>query len=216
MKFLRIDFKDYMVRAILRGDCPKTQTRRMAEGEKLRYPVGSVLCVREPWALPAHLDDVKGRDVPPSAWPSALAASSCPNGFPAGYGRVRAARFMPLWASSVLLRVNSSNIEDLHNINAIGAICEGVVPAAPPLGMAVSTTGRDGYAVEVEHGRLWAADPVEVFAMLWCWIRGKGAWDENPRVEVVSFTRVMGSEESAYRQAIFQKATESWVNRRIN
>jgi hypothetical protein len=80
-------------------------------------------------------------------------------------GRWSPSIHMPRWASRITLEVMDVRVERLQDISKFDACCEGP-PTIDPL------------------------DPVGDFAKLWNDINGASAWDANPWVWVVSFTRI--------------------------
>lgn len=72
-------------------------------------------------------------------------------------------RFLPAWASRLMVEVEAVRVERLQDITASDAIDEGVEPMMP------------------------GADPVGAFGSLWETIHGPQSWQQNPFVWVVTF-----------------------------
>jgi len=174
-----------MVRAILAGT--KTQTRRVAKGEALRWLVrdgftpgfvadpGNRLCpygqpgdrlwVREShWWFKDEHDPVTGYFPPPLTIEDVeyRADGEKP-------GRAwRPSIHMPRWASRITLEVTSVRVERLQDISEADAISEGI----PTSDVSPPDACRFAYR------------------LLWESINGPGSWDANPFVWVVSFRRI--------------------------
>lgn len=89
------------------------------------------------------------------------------------------AHLMPKWACRLRLRVEEVRVEQLQEISFSDIVAEGVEPV-PPMG------GDEQQAMQATHDR---------FAELWNEINGEReggayAYDENPWVRVVEFSRV--------------------------
>lgn len=81
---------------------------------------------------------------------------------------------MPRWASRITLELTDVRVERLQEISRDDAMAEG----APPDHPSISAISRElGYA---DWPRSW-------YAQTWDKINGKGAWDANPWVWVLSF-----------------------------
>lgn len=90
---------------------------------------------------------------------------------------------MPRWASRITLRIASVRVERLQDISYEDAVAEGC--GMPE--MRFEPVG-DGETWEQTSRRLqW---PQRTYESLWNSINGKGSWDVNPWVWVVSFERV--------------------------
>lgn len=86
---------------------------------------------------------------------------------------------MPRWASRITLEVTAVRVERLHDISEADAIAEGC--------SAVSHLTPDSPMAPAEwNGHTARAD----YAELWESINGPGAWDANPFVWVLEFSRV--------------------------
>lgn len=120
-------------------------------------------------------------------------------------GRWRSPRFMPRWASRLLLEVVSVRVERVQDITEEDARAEGV----PPNWIGDLSTGhgygkrgwdpdKDGYlpagwekmGADDESFGLWTAR--EAFATWWDHINGAGAWERNEWVWCVSFRNLEG------------------------
>lgn len=120
---------------------------------------GDRLWVREAWKAHSMFDHLPPRDIPESRiWYMA------DDGYKAE-SRYRHARFMPRWASRILLEVTAVRVEQLQDISESDAMAEGCYtdPACPAY---------------------------DAYRSLWEQINGPGSWDANPWVWVVEFKRV--------------------------
>lgn len=128
---------------------------------------GDRLWVREAWKAHTTLDHLPPRDLPQGhVWYMA------DDGYKA-QSRYRHARFMPRWASRILLEVTGVRVERLQDISEVDAMAEGVEETNPNLrGLQPCMEWR--YAYE----DLWKA------------INGASSWDANPWVWVVEFQRI--------------------------
>lgn len=120
---------------------------------------GDRLWVREAWKAHPMFDHLPPRDIPEShIWYMA------DDGYKAE-SRYRHARFMPRWASRILLEVTAVRVEQLQDISESDAMAEGCYtdPACPAY---------------------------DAYRSLWEQINGPGSWDANPWVWVVEFKRV--------------------------
>lgn len=184
-----IIFSAPMINALLAGR--KTQTRRiftppkpfaadddisvqLAAGTiKPRYAPGDRLWVKENFCFDAQMDGFK---------PSKVSKFE-PRGYPANNwiiepacmmikaGRLRAARFMPRWASRLTLTVTEVRVQRLQEISAYDVQAEGACELAcvPP----------------IEEDEIEAR---EIFRDLWNSLHGPDAWDANPWVVALTFT----------------------------
>ena len=150
---------------------------------------GDHLGVREPWRVPASLDDLSGKQIAEKCLDAGYRKPWCPTQYEADGartsqrewhefgsklgestpGRYRHARFMPRWASRLTLEVTGVRVERLQNITEQGAIAEG--------------------CVAVDDGPSWhtAAD---AFEALWKSLNGAESWNSNPWVWGVEFRRI--------------------------
>lgn len=95
-------------------------------------------------------------------------------------------RFMPRWASRILLEIVSIRVERLQDISEEDAEKEGVSntwdDALPD-----SKWGPAWAAADRSNPKLTTFGLRSGFAVLWESIKGKGSWDENPYVWVIEF-----------------------------
>lgn len=88
---------------------------------------------------------------------------------------------MPRWASRITLEITDVRVQRLQDISEEDAVAEGIGPA--PGGW---WSGAEGQS---------APDPRAAFALLWSGIHGADAWDRNPWVAKIGFTRCLPSVE---------------------
>jgi hypothetical protein len=127
-----------------------------------RYTVGDILWVRETWGWASRIV------APPSPNnPEYLryAADCAQSGKTWGW---RPSIHMPRWASRITLEVKAVRVQRLQDISEEEAEAEGC-----------DFFGDQTLAYKGK------------FADLWDSIHGPGAWDENPWVTAISFTRVV-------------------------
>lgn len=95
---------------------------------------------------------------------------------------------MPRWASRLTLEVTDVRAERLEEIDTEGCIAEGVDWAAPRWPNPKDAPERDEPNVSTpsRYGGNFARDN---YMRLWDHINGRGAWDANPWVWVVSFRK---------------------------
>lgn len=196
MKERPILFSGDMVRAILDGR--KTQTRRVVKPQpknkiyhlepfggitfnpgmwtdnemfyQSKYGIsGDRLWVREAWRVARIYNDRPPRDVPSGASIWYESEGDAPYYF--DDGRYRHARFMPRWASRILLEITDVRVERVQEITRADAIAEGCVQRHDNGGW---------FSPEVEFVELWDSINAAI---------GFG-WDANPWVWVISFRRV--------------------------
>jgi hypothetical protein len=197
-------FSGPMVRAILEGQ--KTQTRRIAKGERWIIAIqdtapadslgqvcpygapGERLWVRENFRAKSWSADGGWGEIEYQAG-GALLIDGAPWSFADAYpekhpaDRWRPARFMPRWASRLLLQIESVKVERLNDISEADAIAEGISPLSSPAGWWAGSE-RKG---QVE-GFPTAKD---AYSDLWDKINGDRAnWASNPWVWVVEFKKV--------------------------
>ena len=101
--------------------------------------------------------------------------------------RLKIGRFLPLWASRILLEVTAVRVERLQEIIETDAIAEGTYSYATQLAEdpAVSAADIEDLIGKYGEGRVRC-----LYAALWESINGPGSWDANPWVWVVEFRRV--------------------------
>ncbi len=147
---------------------------------------GDRLWVKESWAYRLDHDHMNGGELYAAgvlqAWYWADGIEKCCNtGCAGAAGRVRAARFMPRWASRITLDITTVRVERLQNISRADAMAEGIAD----LSVADSTM------FGIVGGDLFAQHPVRAYQLLWQSINGPGSWDLNPWLWVIGFKRVM-------------------------
>lgn len=108
--------------------------------------------------------------------------------------RWRPSIHMPRVRSRIDLEVVAIRVERLQEISAQDAIAEGL-DALTKDGVTVKhgIADLDGLPGTDDHGwawKDWERDPRDAYRKLWESINGKGSWDSNPWVWVVTFTRV--------------------------
>lgn len=86
--------------------------------------------------------------------------------------------FMPRWASRLTLDVVSIRAERVQDIDAAGAIAEGV-----------DVFKRGNLYYLPGNGDLGVSGPRTAYSLLWDSIHGRSAWEENSWVWVVGFQR---------------------------
>lgn len=163
--------------------------------------VGDLLWVREVWGhndeyptwdgdklngLPKSLN-LEDRDLI-AYWQKRVAYRATePNAQYLINGGWRSPRFMPRWASRILLRVTEVRVERLQDISAEDAIAEGIVrlDGFGPKGDSEAWGIRDMVA---------AINPVLAYRTLWESINGVGSWERNPWAWVVGFELVEAGE----------------------
>ncbi|WP_375591562.1 hypothetical protein [Chitiniphilus eburneus] len=94
-------------------------------------------------------------------------------------GRYRHARFMPRWASRLLLGITAVRIERLHDISEADAIAEGIERREDATG---------DWAHYLDTGL--TTDAVGSYRSLWELINGQESWRANPWVWVIEFERL--------------------------
>lgn len=162
------------------------------------YAVGDELWVREAWRMTKSHDRAVASRMAARPYPLVWYAASA-DWYQHGadgwrehesphelfHGRYRHARYMPRWASRILLRVTEVRVERVQDITEEDARAEGV-------------TGHDsepadlGGTIYAWPGRSSAPSARAHFAHLWDSINVKRApWESNPWVWVVSFERVV-------------------------
>jgi len=148
---------------------------------------GDRLWVREAFRLPKTADDIS-----PSEYldQSGLTdynteADRKPHGngpypdFP-GWGRKRPSIFMPRELCRLRLRVENVRVERVQEISAEDALNEGISDCEH----------QDTPPHDIRVDGQWCATPIDAFAALWDSIHGDGAWEENPFVWCVEFSRI--------------------------
>ena len=192
-------FSTPMVRAILDGR--KTQTRRIVKDIPLgydfvgasedktylraitdkgrvlwtidpRWHIGDILWVRETWAIKPPID-------PEQDWTTYFYKATYDLD---GYDfKWKPPIFMPKDACRIKLRITDIRVERLQDISEGEAIAEGVVTNCCPI---ISETGSN----EIFYNE--GDYPTDHYQRLWESINGKGSWDKNPFVWVITFERI--------------------------
>lgn len=198
-----ITFRDDNVRCMLAGK--KTQTRRLAwkamprlvsaKGATIwqRVRPGDRFWVREPFHTDTRYLRYSADDAIFGDWQADARAADIwtrARGIHSG-SVIRPARYLPKWASRLILPVAGVRREPLHAITDEDAIAEGIVPGI-----------IDGKIVFAHFGA-WNVDtdgnivvrlsavadsPRLAYGRLWDELHGPGAWDRNPEVMVFTFT----------------------------
>ena len=175
------------------GNWPWAETPD-GEGYMLDCPYGAtgdMLWVREAFRLPADADG----NEPPKEYVERGANSvyweaTDDNSFGkpgVGWGRKRPSIFMPRELCRLRLRVEDVRVERLQEISPDDVLAEGWSPSVafsqekaiqskPTVMDALKRSERERYDC--------------AFAQKWRDIHGDGAWDENPSVWVVAFSRI--------------------------
>jgi hypothetical protein len=137
---------------------------------------GDRLWVRETWAVSKEFDRLPGSKIPEAGHEKVWYLADGPK--PEWAGRTRSARFMPRWASRIVLDVVNLRLERVQKITPADVVAEGIIKTEDG-----SYLGPDGYP----HGHAW-----EAFSRLWDSINAKRGYsfDSNPWVWVIEFKRV--------------------------
>jgi hypothetical protein len=195
MKERPILFRPEMVRAILHGR--KTQTRRviktlpsdvvacqltedyllyvehLAGGTNI-WPVtcpygdpGDRLWVKEAWAVSKEYDKLPGSEIPKKGQ---FQISYFPNEIkPESAGRNRSSRFMPRWASRIMLKIVNMRVERVQEITSHDAMAEGwprdieLFPTMNADSKAITWFHYLWDSINGIHGYGWCGDP-------WVWV----------------------------------------------
>lgn len=169
-------FKPDMMRALLREEAPKRQTRRL----HLLGHEGDVIVAREAWRAPLAYELTKPRDIPPGT-PVHYEADGGGNLPRLHAGKLRPSMFMPAWASRAEFVITRVWREPLQSITEADAKAE----------------GADALCWNGEPLPGWLSFPLKEdrnpfrngFALLWCAINGDDAWQKNPEVFAHEFRR---------------------------
>jgi hypothetical protein len=147
---------------------------------------GDHLWVKETWQTGTELDNLNGTEILQKAMDAGYdIGPACPLWYPAdgayrpwcnndldfgNTGRKRAARFMPRWASRIILEITGVRVERVQNISVIDCISEGIKIDVPD----------------------YSEDAIYRFKQLWDSINAKRgfSWDVNPYVWCISFKRI--------------------------
>ena len=216
MKERPILFSGEMVRALLREENPKTQTRRLvkrtdsgrvkaigsARNWHLDDPCAVLACpygqpgdrlwVRENYRLLAKMDCVSpGNAVDSTRW---FEADGMPPVAFQTYGKIRPSIHMPRWASRITLEVGSVRVERLQDISEEDALAEGIF-YQKPTAEDIKDGATDGVYIvpgltQPLGQPMWAPTAALAYRFLWESINGPASWDANPWVWVVTFRRI--------------------------
>jgi len=175
-----IIFSPVMVKAILEGR--KTQTRRLTN--KLKYRVGDVLYVREPFVNLIHFAKIDGKLKQDSLWNRNIRTILYLADIPAWQrkqlkGKVSPAIHMPKEFSRIKLEVTNVRREHLQDISDEDLRAEGVE---------VMRFIEEGWA-SCSTDRVIRPDR-EIFAHYWNNLRKfrkNDKWEDNPVVWVIEF-----------------------------
>jgi hypothetical protein len=155
---------------------------------------GDRLWVKETWRVGKPHDNKPGRDIWPRADGKGVTVLYEAGGWldkggnmiypddepmPRWAGRYRHSRFMPRWASRILLEITEIRVERLRDISEADAKAEGVLITDEWTGCADDLDGSY----------------VKAYSFLWDSIKGAGSWDANPWVWVVEFKMVLVPDE---------------------
>jgi hypothetical protein len=146
-------------------------------GCHLKWAPGDRLWVRETWQTYCDQDHLAPQQLPVNT------AIQYPATYDGWVSQKRRSVHMPRWASRITLEVTAVKVEPLQNISEDDALAEGAFKG--------KATGRVFNSVmemrlsgkEWRNARDWYAD-------LWESINGKGSWDANPWVAVITFRRM--------------------------
>lgn len=147
--------------------------------EDLNCPYGTPgtrLWVREAWQAWAEYDHLKPSGIPQEKMAGRVNYLANGNKWDARY---RHARFMPRWASRIMLEITSVRVERLQDISEDDAKAEGMI-AVPTGGAEVWQMRNPAPAVSYRHG----------YCFLWHSIHGVNSWGQNPWVWVIEFRRL--------------------------
>lgn len=164
------------------------------------HPVGSEIWVRETWAhVPIANDDGGQGDKMGAIYRADGAAAF--DSMPAEWeflGKWRSPRFMPRWASRIILKVTDVRVQRLQDISEEDADAEGV-----EIDVWDQAIVSRNYAIEDREAsgawfQSWRPDcgPIYVdveevarasYRSLWESINGPGSWDANPWVWAYTF-----------------------------
>ena len=205
-----------MVRATLRDEDPKMQTRRVVKGDittigsmdylngqplegcratlhQCPYGVpGDRLWVREAWRAAAYYD----RQPPREIGGHVTYVADETNGALPGSGRYRHARFMPRWASRITLEITDVRVERLHEITEDDAYAEGIeFDAWDQAPVTKKYDEKDAWFQAWDESMPNYVPAIDQLARasyrsLWESLNGAGSWALNPLVWVVSFRRL--------------------------
>ncbi len=178
-----IIFQAPSIKAILRGD--KRMTRRILKAipERKKILTGDTLVVREKWAAGIGFNDVMPRDLPPYAhiYYAANTEKDWEIQSDGGIvGRWRSPRYMPYSLSRLTLKIMDVDLQELQIISAEDMVKEGII----------RKPNNDDGRYTIEGFEFDYADPVDAFKDFWDSVNGKGSWEKNPVVWVITFELV--------------------------
>jgi hypothetical protein len=220
-----LPFSPSMVRGVVQGQ--KTQTRR---APKVSVAVGDRIWVREAWRAPACMDPLSGGEIAKAVIDAGLKKPWGPVKYEAdgalsvvgcapvsGWGRYRAGRYMPRWASRLILTVTDVRVERVQDISEADAIAEGIyfeAPTAadeawyndyhvemygapPPVddkmdGVWIAPGTRSGFGLHPETPK-WGTSARGAFRWLWEDVNSPESWQENGLVKAITFTVAFGN-----------------------
>ncbi|RYG37034.1 hypothetical protein EON81_07920 [bacterium] len=145
--------------------------------------VGDFLWVRETWFDNVQLEDAVKRPMLDDNRPRILYRADgeifdqTEESFEKGEGW-KPSIHMPRWASRILLKVTDVRVERLQSISGEDVTAEGVKTIGEAMWGRRWHLGAPPKAIE---------DARDLYRQLWEKINGKGSWDANPWVWVVSF-----------------------------
>jgi hypothetical protein len=188
------------------GSTPYRWSKKDRAPDRTPCPYGAPgdrLWVREPWKAHSTFNHLPPRDIPQSR----VFYLAGPEAYSPDHARYRHARFMPRWASRILLEVTDERVERLQAISEADAVAEGAEASAFPGPWWQGYKDFDGELIHQqatgEQPPDWMIEPkpmrsmkhldrsaVDQFRALWFSINGLESWDANPWVWVISFRRL--------------------------
>lgn len=164
------------------GKFSEAQAQRIIASQFCPYgSVGDRLWVREAWRASSAHDDLPPRDIPSGDRVEYLADG-------VGYltGRYRHARFMPRWASRIMLEITDVRVQRLQDIAEADAIAEGC--------KVCSKSGTHaGYVFEgtkYDRAELCHSHATTAFEIFWGEFIDAASWEANSWVWAISFKRI--------------------------
>jgi len=145
---------------------------------------GDVLWVREAFRLPECYDHLSPREyVDDTSIHAVKYEAHQPYDKQYGgyrWGRKRPSIYLPRELCRLRLCVEDVRVERVQEISAEDALNEGISDCE----------NQDTPPHDIKVDGQWCATPIDAFAALWDSIHGDGAWEENPWVWVVEFSRI--------------------------
>lgn len=175
------------------GSTPYRWSKKDRAPDRTPCPYGAPgdrLWVREPWKAHSTFNHLPPRDIPQSR----VFYLAGPEAYSPDHARYRHARFMPRWASRILLEVTAVRVERLQAISYADIVAEGVtVPVNAETGHAlIDISTKDGAGAFLDAVTI--KDPIAIvrahWAALWCAVNGRASWDANPWVWAITFRRL--------------------------